>query len=393
MSLLRPNVEKRSSNATPERYLQELVIARQGGLAGVVGEDQALTHSTIWAGVYLYADLISTLPFQAMRNVDGESVALRAQPQIIANPSVSVSPMGWRQSVIASLILRGNAFGRILTRDQFGLPTTIELEHPDHVRAEWDNQTLKKRIWIDGTEVDPFDIWHMAINLVPGSPFGLSMIGKARQAIYGGVAAATYSNEIFTSGGHPTAILSSDADINAEQAVALQDRFDSRIAQRRGKPIVMQGLTYTPIQIAPQDTQFIDAMKASVADVARFLRLPVELLGGEGTTMTYKNVESRAVDLLRYSIDPVLCRFEEALSALLPQPQFVRANRAALLRMTTTDRYAAHHMALSDGWRSVNEVRALEDLPPIDGGDGFHATAGPQGPPVADPTGAQGVQP
>jgi phage portal protein BeeE len=94
--------------------------------------------------------------------------------------------------------------------------------------------------------------------------------------------------------------------------------------------------------------------------------------------MTYSNVESRAVDLLRYSVDPVLVKLEESLTATLPRPQYVKANRSALLRMTTTDRYKAHSMALADGWRSVNEVRRLEELPPIEGGDEFQrASAAP----------------
>lgn len=393
MSLLRrrPPVERRSLRSyTPERMLSEITLARTSGVSAMVGEASALTHSAVWAGTYLYADLISTLPFAAYREVDGAPVKLRTQPAIVASPSLSVSPIAWRTQLVVSLILRGNAFGLILTRDQFGFPTTIELQHPDAVRAEWDEQALTKRFRIDGADVDPTDVWHVAINQIPGSPFGLSMIEKARQAIYGGVAAATYSNEIFASGGHPTAILSTDAEIGADQARELQARFDQRLAERRGRAMVMQGMTYTPIQISPADSQFLDASRASVQDVARFLRLPVELIGGEsGSSMTYSNVESRAVDLLRYSIDPVLVRIEEALTATLPRPQYVQANRAALLRMTTTDRYAAHSIALADGWRNVNEVRALEELPPIDGGNTYRtpsATAVPsQEPPDDDP--------
>jgi phage portal protein BeeE len=81
--------------------------------------------------------------------------------------------------------------------------------------------------------------------------------------------------------------------------------------------------------------------------------------------MTYSNVESRALDLLRYAIDPVLCVIEQGLSELLPRPQYVQAKRDALLRMTTLDRYQAHALALSSGWKTLDEVRALEDLPPL----------------------------
>lgn len=384
MSIVRRRERRSVKSYTPERFLSEVTRMRTGGgVPAITSEAQALTHSAVWAGTYIYADLISTLPFAAYRDVDGAPVKLAAQPRIVTSPSVSVSPIAWRTQLVVSLILRGNAYGLILSRDRFGFPETIELQHPDSVSAEWDAVALAKRFRIDNVPVDADDVWHVAINQVPGSPFGLSMIEKARQSIYGGVAASHYSNEVFAAGGHPTAILSSEVELDAEAAQAIQDRFDQRVAERRGKPIVLQGLTYTPIQISPADSQFLDATKASVQDVARFLRLPVEMLGGEsGSSMTYSNVESRAVDLLRYSVDPVLVRIEEALTQSLPRPWYVQANRAALLRMTTTDRYKAHSMALADGWRSVNEIRALEELPPIDGGDEYRARASA---PVATP--------
>lgn len=387
MSLLRRRPERRSANITPERLLNEITLARTSGVPPVVSESQALTHSAVWAGTYLYADLIATLPFAAYRDVDGAPVAVRSQPQLLVDPSLSVSPIAWRTQVVVSLVLRGNAFGLILTRDQFGFPTTIEVQHPDCVEAEWDDETLTKRFKIDGFEVDPDDVWHVAMNQIPGSPFGLSMIEKARQAIYGGVAARTYSNDVFMSGGHPTAILSTADEITAEQAKDLQSRFDQRLAERRGRALVMQGMTYTPIQISPADSQFLEASNASVQDVARFLRLPVELLGGEsGSSMSYSNVESRATDLLRYSVDPILVRVEEALTFALPRPQYVKANRAALLRMTTKDRYEAHAVALRDGWRNVNEVRELEELPPVDGGDTYRTPSAQAAAPVTGVT-------
>ncbi len=372
MSLLRRAERRSVSSATPERYLQEMQAQRLGGAVPMVStESDSLAHSAVWAGTFLYADLISTLPFIGYRDVNGSPVRLPSQPKILTDPSVSVPPIDWRAQVVTSLILRGNAWGTILTRDQFGYPTTIELEHPDCIKATWERDRLRKRIWIDGTEVNPEDVWHCAINVLPGTPFGLSMIAKARQAIYGGVAAASYSNQVFAAGGHPTAILKSDAPLGPNGATELQDRFDERLAQRRGRVMVMQGLEYVPIQINPKDSQFLDAMKASVSDVARFLRLPVELLGGEsGNSMTYSNVESRAVDLLRYSIDPVLVRLEAALTRSQPQPQYTKATRAALLRMTTKERYEAHHIALDDGWQNVDGVRALEELPPLPDGEG-----------------------
>ena len=40
-----------------------------------------------------------------------------------------------------------------------------------------------------------------------------------------------------------------------------------------------------------------------------------------------------------------------------------------MLRADTGERFASYAVARQRGWLSVNEIRALENLPPIEGGD------------------------
>jgi hypothetical protein len=76
-------------------------------------------------------------------------------------------------------------------------------------------------------------------------------------------------------------------------------------------------------------------------------------------------------------------------------PQYVRINRDALLASTTLDRYRAHESALRNQWRTVNEVRSIEDLPPVDWGDEPNPSGGGTPAPADDnaPTGAEAPQP
>jgi HK97 family phage portal protein len=209
-------------------------------------------------------------------------------------------------------------------------------------------------------------IWHRAINTMPGSPFGMSALTAARQSVGMGVSAQQFGSQWFSSGGIPTGTLETDAELTAEQAAAIKDRWQHAVTAERGVAVLGQGFSYKAISIAPQDAEWLNAQKVSVQDVCRFMGVPPEMVGSEsGASMTYSNVESRAVDLLRYSIDPVLTILESGLTDLLPRPQYVQATRDALLRMTTTERYAAHASAIAAGWKTVDEVRTTEDLPPL----------------------------
>jgi HK97 family phage portal protein len=204
-----------------------------------------------------------------------------------------------------------------------------------------------------------------------GSPIGQSTLSAARTAIGVGLAAQQYGSNWFTEGRHPGALLSTDQVLTAEQAGDMRERWNQMVSGG-GVAVLSQGMDYAPVALTPADAQFLESMSASGQDVARFFKLPPEAIGYDsGASMTYSNVQSQWLNLLIASLNPLTTVVEDAWSALLPRPQFVQFNRDSLLRMTTSDRYAAHDTALRSGWRSVNEIRAIEDLPPVDGGDDY----------------------
>jgi len=120
----------------------------------------------------------------------------------------------------------------------------------------------------------------------------------------------------------------------------------------------------------PEEAQFLETTRANVATIARYFGVQPELIGGEsGGSLTYANVEQRALDFLTFGLRPWLVRLEVALSALLASKTDVKFNAAALVRTDLLTRYQAHESAIRAGWKLRSEVRDLEDLPPIPGID------------------------
>jgi HK97 family phage portal protein len=350
--------------------LPDLPMRGYNSSAGVVVNDtQAMRNATVWACTWKYAKLISSQPYHAYREVGGVPTRLET-PAVLREPSPGVRRSHWLSQQVVSLMLRGNCFGLVLGTQANGYPSGVQILHPDVVQAKYDWRTDIVEYRVEGQLVPNDRIWHTAINVPPGSPFGLSTIGAARQSIGMGIASMEYGSEWFSAGGHPTAVLKTDQEVNAEQATAIKSRWSDAMSDARGVAVLGQGFDYEAVQVSPQDAEFLNAYKISAQDICRFFDMPPEMVGlDSGSSMTYSNVESRALDLLRYSIDPVLVEVEAGLSELVPRGQYVKANRAALLQMTTTERYGAHASALRNGWRSVNEIRQLEELPPIDEGD------------------------
>jgi HK97 family phage portal protein len=336
-----------------------------GNVTANLTADGALRLSAVWACVRLLADTISTLPIDVYRR--GDQVA---KPRLLVAPAAGLTLEEWLYQLVVSLLVRGNAYGLITDRAGAALrPAQVELVNPDtmYVRVTPEGRIEYRRL---GRELDPVDIWHVRAYLYPGSPVGLSPIDYARHAIGLGLATQRFGVQFFEDGAHPSGLLSSDQDINQGAADEAKQRFMQAHKGKREPAVLGKGMKYQTVQVTPEESQFLDTQKFTVSQIARVFGLPPEMVGGDvGHSLTYVNSEARALDFLRYSLSPWLVRLEGALERLLPAGMTVKFNPNALLRSTTGERFTAYQTALDAGFMTINEVRALEDLPALPAGE------------------------
>jgi HK97 family phage portal protein len=125
-----------------------------------------------------------------------------------------------------------------------------------------------------------------------------------------------------------------------------------------------------PVPESWEDVAVLETTQANVRTICRYFGVNPELVGADsGNSLTYANVEQRALDFLTFGLRPWLVRLEVALSALLSSTTTVKFNAAALVRTDLLTRYQAHESAIRAGWKLRSEVRELEDLAPIAGID------------------------
>ena len=347
-----------------------------------VGTDAAMRHAAVWACVRLISGTIGQMPLQAVREV-GDYPKPVTSPPLLTEPSAIIPRSAWVESVVVSLLLRGNTYGQVVDFNGQGVPTRIELLNPDAVKPEMDKETgrICYFVTVDGQrerhERWPMgDIWHVPGLLLPGSWVGLSPIEYARQTIGQGLAAEKFGAQWFGEGGVPAAILSTDQSVTEEQASTIKARFLSAVRGRREPAILGAGLKYSAIQVAPEESQFIEAQSWSAAQIARVFGLSPSLLEvstGSSNALTYQNRESRVSDFLAFGLGPWINRLEEAMSSLLPKPQVARFKTGAILRADVQTRYQTYAVAAQveaatgRPLLTADEMRSLENLPPLTG--------------------------
>jgi HK97 family phage portal protein len=345
-----------------------------------VDGDKALRLSAVWACVRVLSDTISSLPIDCYRgdaHID--------TPPVLQEPAAGYPAHDWIAAVMQSLLLRGNAYGLITARNAANLlPTQIELVHPDRVALSLDPEDGSVSYRISGQEFDRSDVWHVRAFCQPGVVLGMSPIAHHAETVGVGLAAQRFGAEFFGGGGVPVGILKpepggppwdpGDAEGHGSTREQLANSWKGYRARRPGV-IVMEGVAYEKVSIDPDESQFIESQKLSVQQVARVYGVPPEMIASEaGGSLTYANVEQRSLDFLTYSLNPWIVRIEHALGRLLPRNQTVKLNADALLRTTTRERFDAYKVAVETGFLTIDEIRQLEDLPPLgrsnpDGGD------------------------
>lgn len=323
----------------------------------------AMQVSAVWACVRLIADSVSMMPVQAFTLSGGIRVPTTLPPFAVS-PSSDATMPEWVYMALVSLLLRGNCYGRIVRTDGYGYPLQVELLNPDRVRTRTDRNGILQYS-VNGVDVPAAQIQHIRAFRMPGQRLGLSPIQYAAKQINTDAAISDFAYGFFRDGAHPSAILSSTVPMTQDQAKGAKDRFVAAIKGR--EPAMLSGgITYTQVQVSPEESQFLATQKYGVAEIARMFGVPPEMIAAEaGNAMTYANVEQRGIDFLTYTIQPWLTRLEAALGAMFPGPRHLRFDTSVLTRTDLETLFKATSIGIASKQMTPDEARALRDMAPL----------------------------
>lgn len=334
--------------------------------------DTSMQKVAVWAAVVLLSRIVGSLPLDTFRRRGDGPPANIGNSRFLDDPAGDGQGLpDWLAQYMTSMLLRGNVYGKqILGPDAY--PNQIVLYHPDTVDGWRDLYTGQVHWYVEGKDLGASGVWHRRAYPMPGNLLGMSPIGLHMTTIGQGMAAARFGYQFFADGAMPSGMLrNTEVAIDKKVADVAKARWMATMHGSREVAVMGKGWEYQAIQVAPEESQFLETQKYTAAECARMYGPGVpEILGYEtGGSMTYANVDQRSLHLLIYALDPWLTGLERMFTAMLPQPQFVKFNRAALLRMTTAQRYDAYQTASEIGLQTPNEQRAMEDWAPVAWGD------------------------
>jgi HK97 family phage portal protein len=337
----------------------------------VVDERTSLQLSAFYSCVRLLADSIASLPWNNYRERDDFPEKVTPTPTLLRKPSPWHTDFDFKHQLVTSLAVRGNFFGLVVERDRLEYPQRILPLHPDWVCLERDPMTWALNTRVMGERVPNADLFHIPYMRMPGSDYGLSPVSVFAQSIGLGLAAEQYGAKWFRDGAAPSSVLETNENLEDDQVKRVQRNWISSHGGKRLPAVLSGGFKWKPITITPNESQFLETRKFQVAEIARMFGVPPHMIGDvERSTSWGTGIEQQNIAFVVHTLMPWIARIESAMNEVSPNGQFTKFNLNALLRGDSETRFKSYQLAIDSGFMNPDEVRALEELPPIPGGLG-----------------------
>lgn len=343
-----------------------------------VDQDNIYKLAGVSAAVSLIAGTISTLPLDAWVRRDGQKLLMRPKPDWVNRPDVSfVDRTPFISSIIASLMLDGNAFIRVF-RDEEGLPINLTVLNPTKVKVE--RNRVGRVVFTyeeDQKKYTSDQILHIVESVMrPGQIRGVSRVEAMKDAMGLGLALDAYAQRFFGQGASGNYALVTPATLTEEQAKALAKSVDARHGgwRKAHKTMVLHsGLDIKDIGVNPEESQLLDSRRMFIEDLCRIWNIPSHMMNLPGTN-TYSSVEATQIEFVTHTLRPYVAIIENTLSTLLQvYPNgvgaFIEFNMDSLLRGDVQSRFTAYSQGIQAGILTANDARVAEGLSKIDGGD------------------------
>ena len=322
------------------------------------------------ASVYRSVSIIATAMKQLGIHVYRDDAEVTPTPLLIRQPDIKMTRELWMEQTVNSMALAGN-FYWLIARNGRGETVNLEVLNPFDVMIQTDDYGNALYYTYRGIiRYELTDIYHGGMMAVPGNAYYLGPIQSCQAELLNARDTRDYASVWFTDSGIPNGVLKSDQMLSPDQAAAAKDAWNATAGAKNGVAVLGNGLSYQPMYLNPRDSMFIDAQGWNVQQIARLFGIPANMLMAsvDGNSMTYTNMEQEQMAFVRYTLSQYIVAIESGLTYLTTRGTMVKMNVESLLRSDTLTRYQAHQIAIASGWMTIDEVRAIEDMPTL-GGD------------------------
>lgn len=334
--------------------------------------------SAVFACVQALSESTATLPLHVYsRNADGtrERADDHWLASLLRTPNAIQSGLSFRESMLATTLLHGNAFAKKVT-DGRGEVRELHPLHPQRVAVV---KLASGNHAFDVSHEDgkqerllAEEVFHLADRVEPGSILGRSRIAIARETLGLGLALREHGASTFRLGARPSGVVESDAKLTTEQSQQVVEgiRKHHEGSMNSGRPLILGGgFKWKSLSMNLEDSQFVATSQLNTEQICAIFRVPPTMIG-DLRHGNYSNTVELSQQFIRYSLARWIALIEVELSRQILGPIsrtkiYAEHSVDAMLRGTSAERAAFYASMIASGVMLPDEARRLENLPPL----------------------------
>ncbi len=340
--------------------------------------DGALQLSAVWACVTLIAKTIATLPLFVFERRGGARQLARDTTlwQVLhASPNRRMTSVEFWIAMLMNLLLRGNAYARIL-RNSSGQVIELWPLSADQMQVDVLNDGSLVYLYRIGNDVEALaesSVLHLKD--IGNGTMGLARLDFMRATTSEQSNASTAANLLFANGGKPSGVLMIDKVLNEDQRAAIKQNFSGMAEGSANRLFVLEAnMKFEQLSLSPADVQLLETRRFGIEEIGRWFGVPAVLINHANATAWGTGIEQIIDGFFKFTIRPTLVAIEQAIEQRVLTTEdrarlSVEWNFDGLLRANIRDRMDVYARAVQNGLKTRNEVRQLENDPPLPGGD------------------------
>lgn len=366
--------------------------------AGIaMSHTKSLQIAAVWQAITMLSNDIASYPFNIYKKLDKRGsreldLEHPLQELISVQPNREMHAVEFWKMMMTHALMWGNGYAYI-SRNADGEIIELVPLLPDRTQAERDRQVGLYYV----TEISdwygepalrtlmPQEVFHIHGVTVDGLD-GLDILDYAKHSWAAALAAEKFTSRFFKHGVRSGGTLELPVGMGEKARNRVKEGFEKHHYGEDNwfKVVILRdGAKFHAHTIDPKAGQMLETRQEQTREVARWFNFPPSKLGlADASSYNSKSEDNQSYldNTLRPWLDVIAA---EGNIKLLNREQrrlhFLDHDTNTILRMAPTERFALYAVALQSRIMNRNEVRKLENLNPVDGGDEFDKAAGGAG--------------
>lgn len=349
-----------------------------------VNDWTALSVGAVLQCVSVLCNGVSQVPFVLMQERGDRKTQAKKHPiydLISTKPNPWQTSFDFRQTIMMWLALRGEVAVwviRVRGMPKYLIPFS---PHEYTTTVRYEGGWAKKTYYFsrdDGSTVDvpESDVWELR-----WQPFSrrsaLPKLDLIRNAVGVALMQNKHASTMLKNGARFPGILTVRGQISDEQRASIQKAWTAQTTGDNASktPVLGADLVYQQTAQTATDAQYIQNRQFQIQEICRFFGVNPFMVFQYENNNSYASSEQFMLQHLTHTLSPIYTMIEQSADAFLLSDReradgyYFMFNDSGLLRTDARTRAEVNRIHVSSGILTPNEVRALEDRDPLEGGD------------------------